>query len=195
MSKTRTELKKDIEIGNWVNSYSKGIYRVEKIFDRFYDESSALIPENRKIGDNQKSIVLTKRFLNSKFNKSLSYESCDESFISHLTKKQLTELNKVISEKPQLISELNEYEIPTLKTIYNSDLQIDNETDLQQVNKLIEFIKNGKSFLEIKAEMERLDILRLKPKHFGNYKLQLLNFNEEYINKRKIWRDAELNKN
>ncbi|MBQ0786184.1 MAG: hypothetical protein KBT69_01695, partial [Oceanihabitans sp.] len=59
----------------------------------------------------------------------------------------------------------------------------------------IEFIKNGKSFLEIKAEMERLDILRLKPKHFGNYKLQLLNFNEEYINKRKIWRDAELNKN
>ncbi|MDO6598496.1 hypothetical protein Q4512_16370 [Oceanihabitans sp. 2_MG-2023] len=188
-------MKKDIEIGNWVNSYSKGIYRVEKIFDRFYDESSALIPENRKIGDNQKSIVLTKRFLNSKFNKSLSYESCDESFISHLTKKQLTELNKVISEKPQLISELNEYEIPTLKTIYNSDLQIDNETDLQQVNKLIEFIKNGKSFLEIKAEMERLDILRLKPKHFGNYKLQLLNFNEEYINKRKIWRDAELNKN
>ena len=185
-------MKKDIEIGDWVNSYSKGIYRVEKIFKRFYDESTPLIPENCKIGDQQKNIVLSKRFLNSKFKKSLSYESCDESFISHLTKKELMELNKIISEKPQLVAELNEYEIPTLTTVYNSDLQIENETDLQKVNELVKFIKNGKSFLEIKTEMERLDILHLKPKHFGNYKFQLFNFNEEYIKKRKIWRDAEL---
>ncbi|MCG8839033.1 hypothetical protein G1K37_11815 [Tenacibaculum dicentrarchi] len=185
-------MKKDIEIGDWVNSYSKGIFRVEKIFKRFYDESSPLIPENCKIGDQQKNIVLSKRFLNSKFKKSLSYENCDESFISHLTKKELTELDKIISEKPKLVAELNEYEIPTLTTVYNSDLQIENETDLQKVNELVVFIKNGKSFLEIKIEMERLDILRLKPKHFENYKFQLFNFNKEYIKKRKIWRDAEL---
>lgn len=54
--KTRTKLK-NIEIGDWVNSYSKGIYRVERIYKRFYDESSSLIPENCKIGDPQKNIV------------------------------------------------------------------------------------------------------------------------------------------
>ena len=105
--------KKRIEIGDWVKSYSKGIYRVEKIFDRFYDESSPLIPEKNKIGDQENSIVLSKRFLNSKFKKSISYENCDESFISQLTVKEQMELNKVISEKPKLVSELDEYEIPT----------------------------------------------------------------------------------
>ena len=188
-------MKKEIQIGDWVNSYSKGIYRVEKIFDRYYDESSPFITDNAKIGDKQNRIILSKRFINSKFKKSFSYESCDESFVSKLTIKEQIELDKYILEKPKLISELDKYEIPPLTTIYNSDLQIDNKNDLKKVNYLINFIKNGKSFLEIQTEMTRLDILRLKPKYFGNYKFQLFNFNEEYIDKRMIWRDAKLSSN
>lgn len=186
-------MKKEIEIGDWVNSYSKGIFRVEKIFDRFYEESSPLIPKGKKIGDPQNRIVLSKRFLNSKFKKSFSYDRCDESLITHLTKKDLNVLDKVITEKPELIVELDTYEIPPLTSIYNTDLQIDNENDLQLVNELVEFIKKGKSFLEIETEMKRLDILRLIPKYFGNYKFQLFNFDEESMDKRKVWRDAKLN--
>lgn len=179
-------MKNTIEIRDWVKSYSKGIYRVEKILDRYYDESSPLIPENKRIGDQENSIVLSKRFLNSRFKKSFSYESCDESFISKLTKKEQIELNKVISEKPKLVNELNAYEIPTLTAIYNSDLQIDDQNDLKKVINLIEFIKVGKSFLEIQTEMKRLDILRLKPKYFGNYKFHIYNFDEEYIDKKEF---------
>ncbi|AXT52906.1 hypothetical protein D1818_19540 [Aquimarina sp. BL5] len=62
-------MKNTIEIRDWVKSYSKGIYRDEKILDRYYDESSSLIPENKRIGDQENSIILSKRFLNSKFKK------------------------------------------------------------------------------------------------------------------------------
>ncbi|WP_158596986.1 hypothetical protein [Aquimarina sp. BL5] len=53
-------------------------------------------------------------------------------------------MNKVISEKPKLVNELNAYEIPTLTTIYNSDLQINDQNDLKKVINPIEFIKVGK---------------------------------------------------
>ena len=187
-------MKQEIKIGDWVNSYSKGIYRVEKIIEQFYDESSPILDGN-KIGDKNKDrVIVTKRLLNSKLKKSISYESCSEYFISHLDSKQISELEKILGDNPKLVAELDEYQIPTLTTIYNSELQINNEADLQTTLQLINFIKDGKTFLEIENEMKRLDILRLKPKNFGNYSFQLFNFNEEYIDKRKIWRDAKLTK-
>ena len=187
-------MKQEIKIGGWVNSYSKGIYRIEKIIDNFYDESSPVLDGN-KIGDKMKDrTIISKRLLNSKFKKSISYESCSDYFVTHLDNQQMTELQKILADNPKFLIELENYQIPTLTAIYNSDLKIDNDTDLQTTLQLISFIKNGKTFLEIQNEMKRLDILRLKPKHFGNYRFQLFNFDEEYFEKRKIWRDAKLTK-
>jgi len=187
-------MKQEIKVGDWVNSYSKGIYRIEKIIEQFYDESSSDLDGN-KIGDKETDrVIVSKRLLNSKLKKSISYESCSEYFVSHLESKQISELEKILADNPKLLTELDEYKIPTLTTIYNSDLQIDNDADLQTTLQLINFIKNGKTFLEIENEMKRLGILRLKPKNFGNYSFQLFNFDEEYIDKRKIWRDAKLTK-
>ena len=187
-------MSQNIKIGDWVNSYSKGIYRVERIMDKYYDESSPVLDGN-KIGDKYKDrTILSKRLLNSKFKKSLDYESCSECFIKPLDKEQFVELEKVLAQKPTLLAELNDYKIPKLVSIYNSELKIDHENDLQIVLQLIEFTKNGRTFIEIQNEMKRLDILRLKPKFFGNYLFQLFNFDEEYLDKRKIWRDAKLTK-
>nr|WP_299173655.1 hypothetical protein [uncultured Allomuricauda sp.] len=177
-----------------MNSYSKGIYRIEIIVDQFYDESYPALGE-KKIGDRIKDrIVVSKRFLNSTFKKSFSYESCSEAFVSKLNNNQYSELQKIIGQSPKLLEEFNEYEIPTRETVYNMELQIDNESDLKGVNELIDFIKTGKNFLEIQTEMEQADLLKLKPKYFGNYLLQLINYNDEYLNKKKIWRKAMLTK-
>jgi len=183
-----------LKVGDWVNSYSKGIYRIENIIEQFYDESYPAIGEN-KIGNRIKDrIILSKRFLNSKFKKSISYESCSEFYISKLNENQQLELQKVIEKNPNLIMKLEEYEIPTRKTIYNMDLKIEKETDLSKVNELIEFVKTGKTFLEIQLEMERVDIIKLKPKHFGNHLFQLINYDDEFLNRKKIWRNANLTK-
>ena len=187
-------MKKQLKIGDWVNSYSRGIYRIENIIVQYFDESSPLLGDN-KIGDIiEDRIIVSKRLLNSKYKKSISYDSCSEYFISHLDSSQNSELQKVLKDNPQLLIELDNYKIPTRTTIYNSDLQIDNEKDLMKVNQLIDFIKNGKSFLQIENEMKRLDIFKLKPKYFGNYKFQFFNYDDEVQDKRKIWRDAILTK-
>lgn len=184
-----------LKVGDWVNSYSKGIFRVEKIIDRYYDESHLSILGENKIGDKFKDrIIVTKRFLNSKMKKSISYDSCSEFFITFLSKEKQMELNQLIEENPKLLTELNEYKIPKIIGAHNSELQIETAEELKKVKELVNFIENGKSFLEIENEMKRLDILKLKPKYFGNYNFQLFNFDEEYIEKKKIWREAKLTK-
>jgi len=188
-------MSRSLLIGDWVNSYSKGIYRIEKIIDQYYDESDRSSLFENKIGDKYPDkTIITKRLLNSKFKKSLGYENCSETFISHLDKNQFVQLKQILDKNPQLLIDLDNYKIPVLQTIYNSPLQIDDKKDLEKVLGLIDFIKMGRTFLEIENEMRRLDILRLIPKNYGNYNFQLTNFDEEYLNKRKIWRDAKLSK-
>jgi hypothetical protein len=183
-----------ISVGDWVNSYSKGIYRVERIVDQYYDESSPSLDGN-KVGDKYENrTIVSKRLLNLKFKKSLGYEQCSEFFVSHLEQGQLFELKKVLTQNPSFIKELDDYNIPTLINIYNSQLQIDEEHDLRTVLELIEFIRMGRTFLEIENEKERLGISRLKPIFFGNYLFQLFCFDNEYKDKRILWRDAKLTK-
>ena len=40
--------------------------------------------------------------------------------------------------------------------------------------------------------MKRLDIV--KPMNYGNYDFQFFNYDNEYIDKRRIWKDAILTK-
>src|SRR6185295_1046322 len=92
--------------------------------------------------------------------------------VSHLSQEKFSELQETLKHNPEFLAELDRYQIPTTKTIYNSDLLIDTEEDLMKVEGLIEFIKSGKTFLDIENEMTRLCILRLKPRNFGNYLFQ-----------------------
>ena len=50
-------MRQEIKIGDWVNSYSKGIYRVEKIIEQFYDESSPILNGN-SIGDKDEDRII-----------------------------------------------------------------------------------------------------------------------------------------
>ncbi len=182
----------NLEKGEWIYSYSKGIFRVEEIIDKYYEENTPLLGNN-KIGDKMPTrTIISKKFLTSTFKKSFGFEVCDESLVSKLSKSDLKKLEKLLSEKPNLIKEFEEYEIPERHTIWKSEFQINNENDLRKMNSVIEFINKGKTYIEIHNEMERLDLLKLKPKHFGNYSLIMININDELKDKRQVWRNAEL---
>ncbi len=47
-----------IKIGDWVTSYSKGFYRVEKVVTRYYDELDIVDEENKKIGTSTSTNLL-----------------------------------------------------------------------------------------------------------------------------------------
>ena len=189
----KTQNDKQFKIGDWVNSYNKGIHRIENIIDVYYDESSVLM--DNKVGD--KAIhrtIITKRLLNSKYKKSISYDSCSEYYISRIDDIQNAELQKFLNENPEAVKELELYKIPELIAVHNSQFQIDNEEDLNLIMSLIPFVESGKTFLEVSNEIKRLNLEHLKPHNFGNYDFQLFNYDNEYKNKKKIWRKAVLTK-
>src|SRR6478735_2036146 len=121
-----------IKVGQWVNSYSKGIFRIERILDRYYDEFDPLTDPKKKVGDKYDDrIVVTKRLLNSKFKKSISYDSCSEFFIVPLDKEQKERLQEILKQNPDWLTELNDYSIPDIHTVYNWSVQLNSKEKIE----------------------------------------------------------------
>ena len=182
-----------LQVGDWVNSRRKGIFRVARIVDRYYDESSPAL-NGHQLGDPwDNRIVISKRLLNSKFKRSFNYDACSEYFISPLDETQLETLHNILAERPGLLAEFDAYRIPPILSIWNDELQIDDELELDAAQQLIQYIRTGRT-LEIRQEMERLRLCRQKPGRFSNHNFQLFNFDHEYVARKSIWRDAKITK-
>lgn len=90
-----------IKVGQWVNSYSKGIFRIEKILDRYYDDFDPITDLSKRVGDKYDDrIVILKRLLNSKFKKSIGYESCSELFITPFGQRTKWTIERPAKSKP-----------------------------------------------------------------------------------------------
>src|SRR5687767_8739673 len=120
---------KDIKIGDWVYSYSKGIYVVERIITRCYDESNIeLAPKGKQIGDEQdERIVVVKKFLNSVYKKTLGYEMCSEMLIRPLEQEAIKKVNEFIKQNPESYSQFANYNVPPIENLYNLRLNIEQE--------------------------------------------------------------------
>src|SRR5258706_656212 len=145
-----------IKVGQWVNSYSKGLFRIEKILDRYYDEFDPITDPKKKVGDKYDDrIVISKRLLNSKFKKSISYESCSEFFIVPLNKEQAGQLKQLLKENPDWLTDLNEYTIPEIKSIYNRPVQLSSGTEKSKMKEIMKLIETGLTIRQIHNEIEK----------------------------------------
>jgi hypothetical protein len=184
---------KRIKIGDWVTSYSKGIYRVERIITQYYDELDIVDEEDKKIGDEYPDkFVVSKRFLNSSFKKSLGYDSCSAFFIEPLDKIKLKTLNETIKKNPNWLADLDNYQIPPIQSIYNMDLKLKTKDDVKLIKEFMSFIKEGRTYKELKKEMRKRHLEKYIPDTFGNYILQMINVDNEQKEKRAVWREANL---
>jgi hypothetical protein len=182
-----------IEVGQWVNSYSKGIFRIEKILDRYYDDFDPITDPNKKVGDKyDHRIVISKRLLSSKFKKSISYDSCSEYFIVPLDKIQNQHLKELLKQNPDWLTELNNYLIPDIKSIYNWPVEIKPGTEEEEIKELMELINTGQTLKQIHNEIDKRGLRKNFDRNFGNYILQMTNLNHETVDKRYIWRNPSL---
>lgn len=165
---------KKIKIGDWVTSYSKGIYRVERITTQYYDEQDIEDEEDKKIGDEYPDkFIISKRLLNSSFKKSLGYESCSAFFIKPLNKVKLKALNETLKKNPNWLTDLDNYQIPPIELIYNLDLKLKTKDDVKLIENFILYVKDGRTYKEIKKEMHKRQLDKYIPDTFGNYILQI----------------------
>ena len=185
-------LNEHLTIGTWINSYEKGVFRVERIIERYYGELEQDVAGDQLGKPYSDRIIISKRLLNSKFKKSLGYDSCSEYCVSPLTPGQRAELEQVLANRPTILTELDRYQIPPLVWVYNMPFQITTTTDMRKFDELIRFCKTGKSFSEIASAMRTLGITPAAPNRFSTHSLQLINYDEERKDKQVIWRDARL---
>ena len=187
-------MKHEFKIGDWVKSYSKGIYRIEKIVTNYFEECS-IKTQGQEIGDEEQyRTIITKRFLNSTLKKSFSYESCSEFFIHNLTAEENKNLEEFILKNEKLYQEFENYQLPERKAVYNLELQIKDKETLERVKTIKDFTNSGKTYIEIRSKLEELNIDDLFPKNFGNYLVQFENINEEKSGKRNVWRNFKISK-
>lgn len=95
-----------IKIGDWVTSYSAGIWQVYRIIDDFYELRWDLKDKKEK---SSRILVFSKRLFNSKFKRSFSTESCEITFIDPLEKSDKEKVLNLLQSDEKLDKAFKEY--------------------------------------------------------------------------------------
>ena len=116
-----------MEVGDWVKSYSAGIWRIYRI----QNINSVNINTNEIEG---RTAVFLARFLNKSFKRSFSQEVCDKAFVYPLEKGEQEKLNKFILDNPKLIQAFNSYKPKPLDSIYNVNIVVPEKTAKEELD-------------------------------------------------------------
>jgi len=169
--------------GDWVYSYSKGIWQITSIEDieSVFPDSSVYI------------IVYCKRFLNSSYKKSLSYESCSPKFIKPLPEEEIQKVNEIIKSKPKWYKEFLDYhkrEDSILNlSFYVADENVRAELKKSIAAKFSKFTEGLTDFEILKLLENELEVNRQSS--IRNFTAQFVSRESEVKNKRLIYRELD----
>ena len=96
----------DFHVGDWVKSYSQGIWRVERIITDYYEFRYSL--DEPKIKSN-KTLFVVKRLVNKNWKRSFSMESCDSVFIHDLSEEEKVTLHSFIRANEKTMKDFEKY--------------------------------------------------------------------------------------
>ena len=72
------------------------------------------------------------------------------------------------------------------------DLTLKTKDDVRLIKEFMPFIKDGRTYKEIRKEMRKRHLDKYISAMFGNYILQMINIDIEQRNKRTVWREVDL---
>lgn len=166
-----------MKVGDWVNSYSKGIWQIVRI-----DEV-----ENEFDEHTTQTIVHCKRFLNSSYKKSFSAESCSEYFITKLSEFDVEKVNEIIKLNNKWYDEFLKYQ-KFVDSIYNLSLYVSNSSERNIFKKTIE-----EKFKSVNGGLSKKQINQLLLSELENNKKSTIrNFTAQFISKNSEIKDRQL---
>jgi len=166
-----------MKVGDWVNSYSKGIWQIARI-----DEVENEFGEHAT-----QTIVHCKRFLNSSYKKSFSAESCSPYFISKLSESEVEKVNDIIKLNNKWHEEFLKYQ-KFVDTIYNLSLYVSIAAERKLFKKSIEEKCKGINGGLSKSTIDQLLVSELE----NNRKSTIRNFTAQFISVNSEIRDRKL---
>lgn len=119
-----------LKVGDWVRSYSAGIWQVYRILE--YKCLNAVTGEVQN-----KTTVFSKRFVSNSYKRSFKEESCDSSLVRHLSPNEGAELENFISENSKLYEQYLAYEPKGIDCIYNARIGVPESKNASEITKLL----------------------------------------------------------
>ena len=115
-----------MKIGDFVHSYTKGIwqiYRIEK-----YKSINQLTGKIEK-----KETAFLKRFVSESYKKSFTEESCDISFVVPLSADEKIKLNSFVEKNKDLFDKFNQYSPKQIDSVLVMHIRMLNSDEIQKV--------------------------------------------------------------
>jgi hypothetical protein len=115
-----------MNVGDWVTAYNKGIFKVDRIIQRYYDEShDKRILGSHQVGDLMNDpIVVLKKCFSSSLKPSMGWDICAQSLCHLVDSEVLSNIEGILSTNPKLIDKIDKYEIPQTKLLHNISLYL-----------------------------------------------------------------------
>ena len=116
----------NIEVGDWVRSYSTGIWQVYRIL--YY---KGINPVDGK--EQEEVTVFSKRFVSNSFRRSFKEESCAHTFITKLDQYEREELDQFIKSNELLYKQFIKYQPKSIDCLYNARIGIPEDRDKEKI--------------------------------------------------------------
>lgn len=154
---------KSLKPGDWVTSYSKGIFRIEEIipiqreeYGFFHKEITGIKKEDIGTFD-ENPYVISKRLFTSNFKKQVGFDYCSMEFVKPLNDECLKKVQKQLENNPKYLKDLEKYKIPLFESRFGLDIIAENENS-PILSGLAAFVKSEpKTFTDIFEWLERND--------------------------------------
>ena len=115
-----------LKIGDWVRSYSTGIWQIYRILDYKCKD-----PITGK--EVEKRTIFAKRFVSDSFKRSFKEECSDPAFVHLLESEEKKELDAFIDSNPSLYQKFIDHEPKKIDYIYNARIGIPKHRDSQMI--------------------------------------------------------------
>ncbi len=178
-----------IQVGDWVRSFSQGIWRIERI--QVVNE----LPLYGSEPQNTRTFVVSKRLLNSKGKRSISMESCDINYIAPLSIEEASKLNNFIANNPKALKDFEQYDRAP-DSVLNLSFSVPDEklsdfaTDVNLV--FSKRIASGLTCDQILFLIECSEISVFYGKAPQNRTLQFISIHEEVLNQEYLFRNFNI---
>jgi hypothetical protein len=116
-----------MEVGDWVNSYSAGVWRIYRI-----QKINSINIGTKEL--ESRIAIFSARFLNRSFKRSFTQEVCDKSFVYPLDKNEKNKLDQFLSENPKVLKAFDDYKPEPIDSIYNANIIIPEKTTKEDLD-------------------------------------------------------------
>ena len=121
----------NFKTGDWVRSYSAGIWRVEREFPTHFEPRYSL-KGKKQLCDG--SIFILKRIVNNKWKPAFDIEAVDGSLIRALNKADNKKPDAFLSANPEIVAQFEEFK-KSLQSLLNLGFALERKSDLPKLKK------------------------------------------------------------